>query len=235
VIAALLGLAAGDRVLDLGCGHGRHARLLAGRVGSLVGLDRSGEYLRRAISTPTPTSTSSPTSTSTPIAPPAPIYLRADLRALPLRPASFDAAYSWYASLFMFSDAENEACLAAAARALRPGARLLVHHANPLRLAVTPHEISRRALPGGGRVEEESRFDAARGVDRCARRLVRPDGTLLEGTAELRYYTPSEWGPLAHRAGLRVVDVTSTTGAGQVPRRPPGAEAPDLIALLEKT
>ena len=229
MIAALLALGPGDRVLDLGCGHGRHARLLAGRVASLVGLDRSGEYLRLATSTPTPTSTSTPPRTAA-----APRYVRADLRALPLRPASFDAAYSWYASLFMFSDPENEACLAAAARALRPGGRLLVHHANPLGLARRPHEASRRVLPGGGTVEEESRFDAARGVDRCARRLVRADGTVLEGTAELRYYTPSEWPPLARRAGLRVVDVTSTTGVGEIPRRPPGPEAPDLIVLLEK-
>jgi hypothetical protein len=134
----------------------------------------------------------------------------------------------------MFSDPENEACLAAAGALLRPGGRLLVHHANPLRLARAPHETSSRALPGGGRVDEESRFDAARGVDRCARRLVRADGSALEGTAELRYYTPSEWLPLARRAGLHVVDVTSTTGAGQVPRRTPGPEAPDLIVLLEK-
>jgi len=214
-------------VLDLGCGHGRHARLLAGGERTIVGVDRSGDYLRRAASTST--STGAPATTRPPR------YLRADLRALPIRPSSFDAAYSWYSSLFMFSDPENEACLAAAGAVLRPRGRLLVHHANPLRLARRPHEISARALPGGGRVEEESRFDAALGVDRCARRLVRADGALLEGTAELRYYTPSEWLPLARRAGLRVVDVTSTTGAGQVPRRPPGAEAPDLIALLEKT
>jgi SAM-dependent methyltransferase len=186
-------------------------------VRSLVGLDRSGEYLRRAAT-----------------APPTARFLRADLRALPLRPGAFDAAYSWYASLFMFSDRENEACLAAAGALLGPGGRLLVHHANPARLVRAPHEASSRALPGGGRVEEESRFDAARGVDRCARRLVRADGTVLEGTAELRYYTPSEWLPLARRAGLHVVDVTSTTGAGHVPRRTPGPEAPDLIVLLEK-
>ena len=218
-------------MLDAGCGHGRHARVIAGRVAALVGLERSGEYLRRAIATPTSAPTS--TSTSTPTSTRAPLYLRADLRALPLRPRSFDAAYSWYASLFMFDDAANAAILSALAGALRPGGRLLVHHANPLRLAQDPHETSRRTLADGSVVEEESRFDAARGVDRCARRLRRPDGRVLEGTAELRYYTASEWLPLAGRAGLRLVDVTSTTDAGRPGRPPPGPEAPDLIVLLE--
>jgi hypothetical protein len=78
---------------------------------------------------------------------------------------------------------------------------------------------------------EASSFDPATGVDRCARRLLRLDGSLLEGTARLRYYSETEWEPLARRAGLHLTSVTSTTP-------PPGGrlgpEAPDLIALLEK-
>jgi hypothetical protein len=68
-------------------------------------------------------------------------------------------------------------------------------------------------------------------VDRCARRLTRPDGSVLEGTARLRYYRPSEWEPLARRAGLRLNALTSTTPP---PGGRPGPEAPDLIAVLEK-
>jgi SAM-dependent methyltransferase len=222
VIAGLLRLGPRDRVLDAGCGHGRHARLLAGRVAALVGLDRSGEYLRRAARPGDPT----------PSVPPR--YLRADLRALPFRRGAFDAAYSWYASLFMFDDRTNAACLAGLGAAVRRGGRLLVHHANPLRLAREPQETSSRDLPGGGRVEEESLFDPALGVDRCRRRLVRPDGTALEGTAQLRYYTPSEWGPLARSAGLRVVELTNTPDAGRERGRAPGPDAPDLVVLLEK-
>lgn len=223
VIAGLLRLGPGDRVLDLACGHGRHARALAGRVRAVVGLERSAAYLARARA-------SAPASGGGP----APSWLRADLRALPLRPGAFDAAFSWYASLFMFDDARNAACLAALAAAVRPGGRLLVHHANPLRLARQPRDASRRTLPDGSVVEETSEFDPATGVDRCHRRLVRPSGAVLAGTAELRYYRPSEWRSLAAGAGLRILELTSTTGAGEHPRRELDPEAPDLIALLEK-
>jgi SAM-dependent methyltransferase len=217
-IAALLALAPGDRVLDLACGHGRHARPLAARARAVVGLDRSAGYLARARAAGRGE-------------PRAPHLVRGDVRALPFRDGAFDAVYSWYASLFMFDDVANAACLAEAARAVRPGGRVLVHHANPLRLARDPRDASRRTLADGSRVEEECEFDPATGVDRTRRVLTRPSGAVLAGTAELRYYKPSEWAPLAERAGLRLLELTSTTGAGE---RPPGPDAPDLIALLEK-
>jgi len=218
-IAALLRLRPGDRVLDAGCGHGRHLRALGGRGVRSVGLDRSAPYLRRARSLGLPGGAA---------------LVRADLRALPLRAGAFAAAFSWYASLFMFDDPANEAALAGLARAVRPGGRVLVHHGNPLRLAIHPREKASRTLADGTRVEEESVFDPVHGVDRCRRRMVRPDGSRLEAAAELRYYSPSEWGPLAARAGLRLVEITTTAGAAETPRRPPGPEAPDLVAVLEK-
>jgi SAM-dependent methyltransferase len=142
------------------------------------------------------------------------------VRALPFGDGAFDAAYSWYASLFMFDDPTNERCLAGAARVLRPGGRLLVHHANPATLAARPSDAARRTLPDGTVVEETSEFDARTGVDRCARRLVRPSGATLAATAELRYYTVSEWGPLSRSAGLRIAEVIETPQ--------------DLAVLLEK-
>jgi SAM-dependent methyltransferase len=212
-MAELLSLGPRHRVLDLGCGHGRHARALAGRVGWCCGLERWPEPLR--------------------LAGPAPAgacWLRADLRAPPLRDGSFDAAFSWYGSLFMWGEADNLRALAGVARLLRPGGRLLVQHGNPEALARQPHAAARRDLPGGGRVEEWSTFDPVAGVDRCARRLVQPGGLVLEGIAHLRYYSQAEWEPLARDAGLRLRAVTSTTPP---PGGRPGPEAPDLIALLE--
>jgi len=222
VIAELLALRPGDRVLDLACGHGRHAWALAGRAGAIVGLERSADYLEKA------------RRGGIRAAAPAPLFVRGDVRALPLRAGAFDAGYSWYSSLFMFDDETNAACLAELARAVRAGGRVLVHHANPARLALAPRDAARRTLPDGSIVEEESEFDPATGVDRCHRRLIRSSGAVLAATAELRYYEPSEWRSLAQRAGLRILELTSTTGAGRAPRPDPGPEAPDLIALLEK-
>lgn len=216
-------------MLDLACGHGRHARVLAGRGSAVVGLDRSEAYLRRAIDGGGSAREGSPARPSA-----TPAYVRGDVRALPFRTGSFDAVFSWYASLFMFDDATNAACLAEAARAVRRGGRLLVHHANPLRLEREPHAAARRALPDGSVALEESTYDPATGVDRCARRVERPDGAVLAGTAELRYYSPSEWSRLAGSAGLLLLELTTTPDAGRTPRSEPGPDAPDLIALLEK-
>jgi SAM-dependent methyltransferase len=156
------------------------------------------------------------------------------VRALPFREGSFTAAFSWYSSLFMFDDATNLRCLLEMGRAVRAGGRLVVQHANPALLALNPIDASRRTLADGSRVEEESRWDGAAGVDRCARRLVRPDGTVLAGTAELRYYTQPEWGSLATAAGLRLIQTTTTPFAGEVPGAELKREAPDLIAVLER-
>jgi SAM-dependent methyltransferase len=193
----------------------------------------------RAARTPTATATATaiPSSTPTPATATAtttPTYVRGDVRSLPFRSGAFDAVYSWYASLFMFDDATNEACLAEAARVLRPGGRLVVHHANPLRLAADPVAHAGRTLPDGSTVEERSSFDAVRGVDRSTRRLVRRGGAVLAAASELRYYMPSEWSGLAARARLTLVGLTSTPDAVRGRHREPGPDAPDLIALLEK-
>jgi len=222
VIATLLELAPGDRVLDLACGHGRHALPLAGRAGAVIGLDRSGAYLLRAAgfarSLPRP-----------------PRFVRADLLHQPFPDGAFDAVYCWYGSLFLFDEPGNQAALGELARVLRRGGRALVHHGNPLRLALEPAASARRTLADGSAVEEEARFDPDTGVERAHRRLVRPDGTVLAGTAMLRYYRPEEWGPLGRRAGLHTSRLTSTTGVGAGPGPLElGPEAPDLIALLEK-
>ncbi len=220
VVARLLGLTGEQSLLDLACGHGRHAWPLARVARRVVGVDRSRPYLRRAAAGP---------AGATP-----PRFACADLRALPFADGAFDAACSWYASLFMYGEAENLAALAELARVLRPGGRAVVQHGNPLRLEREPRASARRQLPAGGLVEEEAWFDAAAGVERAHRRLTRPDGTRLEGTTALRYYRPAEWAALAGRAGLRLLRLTSTgaAAAGRDERVGPGSL--DLVAVLER-
>lgn len=208
-MAELLALRRRDRVLDLACGTGRHLPFLAKRVGRLYGLERSFDYARLAKGQGSAH------------------LLRGDVRALPLRDGALDAAVSWYASLFMFDDPTNEACLRELARVLAPGGRLLVHHANPLALAAEPEARAEAALPGGARVEEESRFDAGSGRDRGVRRLIRVNGECLSARYDLRYYTPAEWPGLLARCGMRLAELASSVG-------PFGPGAPDLIAVARR-
>jgi len=209
IIAALLGLRPGDRVLDAGCGHGRHLRAFGGRGLALVGVDRDEGSLRAAS--------------------PGPHLVRADFRSLPFPPA-FDAAFSWYSSLFAFPDEENQRALAELSRVLRPRGRLLVQHANPFRLEREPEARASRALPGGGEVEERSRYDPGSGVE-WLQRTVRRQGRVLAGEVRLRYYKPTEWKALAAAAGLSLRALGST-GPGVA--APFTEEALDLIAVLEK-
>jgi SAM-dependent methyltransferase len=211
LLRRLLDLGPRDRVLDLACGHGRHARALSPEVGLLVGIDRNPEYLSRARHSGA-------------------ALVRGDLRALPLRPGTFDAVYSWYSSLFMYDDEENARCLAAAVSLLRPGGRIVVHHDNPQRLRRETEAQCGWDLPGGGRVEETSRYDPATGRDSCTRRVIRVDGTVLAGVAHLRYYTPEEWQGLAGRCGLDLLGITSTWQADR-PAERLDDDAPDLIAI----
>jgi SAM-dependent methyltransferase len=211
LVRRLLLLGTRDRVLDLACGHGRHARAISPEVGLLVGIDRNPEYLARARHSGA-------------------ILVRGDLRALPLRPETFDAIYSWYSSLFMYDDEENARCLAAAVALLRPGGRLLVHHDNPKRLRRQPEQAVEWDMPAGGKVEEHSSFDPFTGRDTCTRRVIRADGTVLAGVAHLRYYTPEEWQELSTRCGLELVRITSTWQADR-PAERLDDDAPDLIAL----
>lgn len=211
LLRRLLELSPRDRVLDLACGHGRHARALSPEVGLLVGIDRNPEYLALARHSGA-------------------ALVRGDLRALPFRPGSLDAVYSWYSSLFMYDDEENARCLAAAAALLRPGGRIVVHHDNPRRLRRETEAQCSWDLPGGGRVEETSVYDPATGRDSCTRRVIRVDGTVLAGVAHLRYYTPEEWQGLAGRCGLDLLGITSTWQADR-PAERLDDDAPDLIAI----
>jgi SAM-dependent methyltransferase len=211
LLRRLLELSPRDRVLDLACGHGRHARALSPEVGLLVGIDRNPEYLALARHSGA-------------------ALVRGDLRALPFRPGSLDAVYSWYSSLFMYDDEENARCLAAAVSLLRPGGRIVVHHDNPQRLRRETEAKCDWDLPGGGRVEETSRYDPATGRDSCTRRVIRVDGTVLAGVAHLRYYTPEEWQGLAGRCGLDLLGITSTWQADR-PAERLDDDAPDLIAI----
>lgn len=98
---------AGQTVLDVGCGEGRHAWLVGGHAARMVGLDlsRGVELSRRR--DPRPTS----------------FFVQGDLRRPPFRPGVFDALYS---NGVLHHTPDPEASFRAVARLVRPGGRVLV-------------------------------------------------------------------------------------------------------------
>jgi SAM-dependent methyltransferase len=179
------GLTVPGPVVDLGCGHGRHAARLNGEgplAGRVVGLELDELSLRERL--------------------PGFLAVRADFRELPFRAGSLAGAYAWYSTLFIFTDEEHAALLREVARCLRPGGRLVLHTVPHGRLAAEPRASFRGQLPDGSLLEEESRFDAVRGRDEGWRKLTLTDGRILSGHYAIRYYPLAELTQLLDSTGF---------------------------------
>lgn len=105
----LLELPAGSRILDLACGQGRHAHLLAEAGYDVHGLDYSADLLAIAKKRGTGKTLR---------------YTKGDMRALPARwTGRFDAVVNLFTSFGFFTDARDDArVVAECARVLKPGA-----------------------------------------------------------------------------------------------------------------
>ncbi len=131
----------GWRVLDVACGQGRHLRVLAGMGVRPIGVDLSQSLLRRAREV-----------TDRPL-------VRADMRLLPIRPASMDLTLNLFTSFGYFAnDDENAMALAAMADTVRPQGWFVLDflNADAVRRSLVPGrtprwERSRSASSGASR------------------------------------------------------------------------------------
>ncbi len=183
-----LGLAPGASVVDLGCGHGRHANELARRGYEVLGVDLVLGFLERAREAARRDGLTVS-------------YALGDVRGLGAVEA-FDHAVCLFDAFGFLDDEGNDDYLRAAAAALRPGGAILLDVRNR-------DWVVRSILPvtvldkGDDLMIDRHVFDTQRGrlVDR--RTYVR-DGRARSVTFSIRVYALTELTALLRAAGLTV-------------------------------
>lgn len=211
-----LALVPGDRVLDVGCGPGRHAHELGRRGIRVVGIDISARFIELARRD----------------APPCTSFHHLDARNLAslivpgpgsgsvFGSAEFDAVICLCQGAFglMTANGDDEAVIAGISHVLRPGGRLALSAFNAY-FSVKYHEASS--------------FDAANGVSH-ERTAVRNDrGEPREVDLWTGCYTPRELRMLLRAHGLRV-DRISSVEPGAYGDGEPTTESPEFLVIATR-
>lgn len=161
--AQWLDLNAGERVLDLCCGTGRHSIALDNLGLKVTGVDLSPVLLQVGMET----------SQGREIE-----YVQGDMRDLPFDDGSFDAVFNLFTSFGYFAeDAENEKVLSEIARVIRDQGRFLVDFLNR-------RAVEKSLVPRSEREEEGVRILEERWIDGD---FVRKKITVIDEKGERHY------------------------------------------------
>ena len=187
----ILGLPTGARVLDVPCGQGRHAHLLAEAGYRVDGLDYSEHLLKLARKRGTGSSLH---------------YTRGDMRRMPSRWAKrFDAVVNLFTSFGFFADPRDDMKVVSEfARVLKPGGLLVWHGGS--RDGVMSRFLSRDwwRTEDGTMIGHERSFDPLSGI--LTIESSWSGGTHRAGnrTHRIRLYTASRLAEMCASAGLIV-------------------------------
>lgn len=207
-LVGALGLRPGMRVLDVGCGPGRHAHALAALGLEVVGVDISQRFVDLAAAD----------------APPGASFQRVDARRLDFD-GEFDAAVSLCQGAFGLAGGPGApldgdgAVLAGMARALRPGARLAV--------SAFSAYFQLRYL------EAQDTFDAHTGVNHERTEVRDEAGAVAEVDLWTTCFTPRELRLLAASAGLATEHIWSVN-PGAYAATPATVDSAELLLLARR-
>jgi SAM-dependent methyltransferase len=209
-----LQLPGASRLLDLGCGYGRHAIPLSQNDLKVIGLDRSSELLTEAVSRLSTQDTDIS-------------FVRGDVRHFPFG-ATFDAVISMFSSFGYFDDEnENFRVLQNIADALKVGGLFFLETANRDFIIAhnPPVQIYRNE---GMTLIEERKFDSL-----TSQSLV--NVTVIQNGKEthlhhaIRLYTATEMDLLLASVGLETRGIWGDFTGGDFT-----TDSPHLILLAEK-
>ena len=201
-VVGLLGLTPGARLLDLCCGHGRHAVPLAQLGYRVTGLDLSRTLLARAAAASWEQGQRVG-------------LVEADMRRLPFADGSFDAVLNLFNAFgYLEDEAQDELVLAEVARVLVPGGRFLQELANREALVRGWHDSEVASHDDGLLVLQERALDLRTSRDLVRYTLVDTDGRRATREASIRLYTLTELEAMLGRAGLALLAVYGDLDGG---------------------
>ncbi len=224
LVAGLVGLEPGMRVLDVPCGHGRIANRLAAGGAKVVGVDSNPRFLERARRDAAALGVEVD-------------YLCADMRDLPWLDLShqrswasqdrspartytggdgrFDSVVNWFTSFGYFDDDTDRRLLQGFRRALREGGRLVMDILNRDRLLLT--RSRGRPAPtflverGDDLMIDRVHLDSAATRTHTERILVR-NGRVRRARFSVRLFTLTELRDWLRDAGFGEVDAYAGDG-----------------------
>jgi ubiquinone/menaquinone biosynthesis C-methylase UbiE len=212
----LMGLPAGERLLDVPCGQGRHAHLLAEAGFDVTGLDFSRHLLDIARERGTARNLR---------------YVRGDMRALPAKwSGRFAAVLNLFTSFGFFLDpADDVRVVREFARVLRPDGMLIWHGGS--RDGVMARFLSRDwwKSADGTMVAHERTFDPLSGVLTIRSHW---SGKRSNGEREhhIRLYTASRLAEICRSAGLIVEEAFDGWSRAPLSRR-----ASEMLLVARKS
>ncbi|MPZ49864.1 MAG: methyltransferase domain-containing protein [Dehalococcoidia bacterium] len=189
-VTEALALTEGESVLDLCCGQGRHALLLASRGMKVTGQDLSEEYLTLAAKAAAAGGIEIET-------------VHSDMRLIPFE-ARFDAVINMFSAFgYLEDEAEDAKVLAAVSQALKPGGRLLMDLLNREWVMgnVVPHDW--HTGEDGTLYLEHREVDLVASRNHVSFTAIAPDGSRREIAGHhFRLYTLTELVKMLSAVGL---------------------------------
>lgn len=180
-------LVPGARLLDLGCGTGRHAVPLAEQGYRVTGVELSPLYVEKARERAARKGVEVE-------------IVHQDMRSLAYED-EFDGVLCMFNSFGYFDAADNRKVLQLLRRAVKPGGWVFLDVLDHGHISRNQHDG--RTVQGGGFVLfETSRVE--NGVNIVFQRLTRPGLPVQEQTVELTMYTPDEMRQLLEECGFAV-------------------------------
>lgn len=217
VLVDVLGLNPGDRVLDVGCGPGRHAHELASRGIEVVGIEISERFVDLARRD----------------APALATFLHGDARTMTFD-AEFDAALSLCQGAFGLAGGPNSGKEVPVTGSRDPDGIILDRIAATLKPGGVLALSAFSAYFQVRFLDENDDFDAERGVNLENAVLRDLDGVEVNSKLWTSCFTPRELRLMADRAGLEVLEIRSVT-PGDYKARRPDLSHPELLLIARRT